>query len=124
MARDHWKLQAFTLADSLITELYSVSSSGPPEERFGIQAQARRAAVSIATNIVEGSARATTREYSRFLTIATGSARETAYLLSVAARLGFVDESAAGRLANEYEHVAAMLIKLVSGFEYSDDRKP
>ncbi len=121
MARDHRKLQAFQLADGLIADLYAVTRTLPPEERFGTQSQLRRAAVSVATNIVEGSARATTREYCRFLTVAVGSARETAHLLSVAARLGLVNKESAERLGDAYDKVAATLLKIITGYALADD---
>ena len=90
MSRDHRKLKVFTLADELVLRVYAESASFPPEERYGLSVQLRRAAVSVATNIVEGCARSTTRDDLHFISIATGSAAETLYLLDLSRRLGFL----------------------------------
>ncbi len=117
MSRDHRKLNAFVLADSLIVEVYRGTATFPPGERFGLQAQVRRAAVSAATNIVEGSTRASTREYCRFLEVALGSAREAGYLMGVARRLQFVSDDVGTTLAAKYDELAAMLNRAVASLE-------
>ena len=78
--RDHTKLRAFELADqlALTTYKYKATASFPREEQFRLTSQLLRAAVSIASNIVEGCARFTESEYIRFLEISYGSAREVA----------------------------------------------
>lgn len=113
MSRDHRKLEVFHLADRLVLELYQISKALPDSERYGLQTQLRRASVSIATNIVEGSARPSTPDYCRFLSIAHGSAREVCYLLSLCTRLGYLPDSATMRLADRYDHAAAMLQGLI-----------
>jgi four helix bundle protein len=99
MGRDHRKLVVFALADRLVDEAYAASRAFPAAERFGLQAQLRRAAISAAINIVEGSARRTTREYLSFLNIAAASAAEAAYLGELSVRLGFIERSQGQRLS-------------------------
>jgi len=77
----------------------------------------RRAAVSIACNIVEGSARGTVREYLRFLYIALGSAAELQYLVSLASELGFSDSKEAAPLRERSGDVVRQLQALVTRIE-------
>jgi four helix bundle protein len=83
MARDHRKLRVFGDAHQLTLAIYKHTKRFPKDEWFGLRAQIRRAAVSIATNIVEGSARLTTREYLNFLNVARSSGAEVAYLVDL-----------------------------------------
>jgi four helix bundle protein len=90
--RDHTKLKAFEIADSVVMEVYRVTRSFPKEEIFGLTSQVRRSAMSIASNIVEGCARNSEADYLRFLDMSYGSAKELEYQLSVADRLGYSTE--------------------------------
>ena len=112
MSRDHRKLNVFTRADELVIRVYAETASFPMEERYGLCAQIRRAAVSAATNIVEGCARRTTRDYLHFINIATGSAAETLYLLSLAMRLGFLRAEVYRDFEPKYNQLLAGLQKL------------
>jgi four helix bundle protein len=80
----------FVWADELVLEIYQATQRFPRSEQFGLQAQLRRAAISVATNIVEGSARRSAREYGNFLNIALGSASEARYLVDLSGRLRFL----------------------------------
>jgi len=108
MSRDHRRFSVFSEANTLVVRVYRVTASIPVSERFGLQAQIRRAAVSVPTNIVEGSARDSTTEYCRFLEIA--SARECEYLAQLCACLGFMGGDEAAALASRYEAVASKLL--------------
>lgn len=110
--RDPSKLRAFELADELALLVYRETADFPKEERFGLVSQMRRAAVSGASNIVEGCARETLAEYVRFLNIAYGSVRELEYQISLAERLGFLrSASTVRRLAIETAKVLNGLIR-------------
>jgi len=88
--RDHTKLRAFILADEVTLMIYQVTRYFPKKEMYGLTSQIRRAAVSVPSNIVEGSSRSTQAEYCRFLEIAFGSLREMHYQFDLAVRLGYV----------------------------------
>jgi four helix bundle protein len=73
---DSWKL-----THKLALAIYDASDRWPVQERYGLTAQIRRAALSVATNIAEGSAKRGPREFRRYLDIALGSLSEVSYLL-------------------------------------------
>jgi four helix bundle protein len=113
MSRDHRKLRVFGMADELVVRVYHLTKRFPVDERFGLRTQLRRAAISVATNIVEGCARTSTREYAHFLNIAFGSAAEAQYLLLLAAKLEFVPEHDSRPLDAGYHDLLAALQKLL-----------
>ena len=117
MSRDHRKLRVFQEADALVEHVYRVSKGFPPEERYGLQSQIRRAAVSAACNIVEGSARQSEREYLHFLNMATGSAAEAEYLLPLAVRLGFLDSSNGEPIAQRYAGLSSALRAMIRALQ-------
>jgi four helix bundle protein len=108
----------------LALTVYKATSGMAAEERYGLRAQLRRAAVSAATNIVEGSARATGREYSRFLEIAHASARECSYLTSLAARLDLMPANVARSIGEDYDRLAASLLAAAHAIARAPDRTP
>ena len=112
--RDHTKLRAFELSDELALLVYKISVGFPKEEIYGLTSQMRRSAVSVPSNIVEGSARESEPEYLRFLEIAYGSLKESHYQFTIASRLGYVgapEVAAGGQKFTETEKVLAALIR-------------
>jgi four helix bundle protein len=97
------KAHAFTL------EVYRISRSFPPEERFGLTSQIRRSASSIGTNIAEGCGRDGDRELARFISIAAGSASETEYHLLLAHDLAYLSADAHNQLDAGVSEVRRML---------------
>ncbi|HEX7086794.1 MAG TPA: four helix bundle protein [Vicinamibacterales bacterium] len=112
MSRDPWKLEVFCLADDLVVRIYNATQNFPEEERFGLRAQLRRAALSVPANLVEGCARDSSKDYVHFVNIAFSSACETRYLLHVAHRLAFIGNDEYADLARAYDRVCKALNRL------------
>lgn len=111
--RDHKKLKAFELADALALAVYRATRDFPREEQFGLTSQMRLAAVSTASNIVEGCARHTERDYLYFLDMAYGSSRELEYQVSLARRLQYLDNDIHASLAPACEENSKVLNGLI-----------
>src|SRR5580700_75457 len=83
------ELVAWQRAIELSLAVYKLTASFPPDERFGLTNQLRRASVSIASNIAEGYGRQTKGEYLQFLGHARGSNCEVQTQIFIAGGLGF-----------------------------------
>ena len=112
--RDYKKLRAFELADQLALSVYRQTAAFPKHEQFGLTSQLRRAAVSAASNIVEGCARRSEADYLHFLDMSYGSVREVEYQLSLAFRLGYLDESQYPPLAQSSDEASRVLNGLIN----------
>ena len=105
-------LIAWQRSIDFVVEVYDLSREFPADERFGLTSQLRKAAISISSNIAEGSGRASTRELLNFLNISRGSLKESESLLVVSQRLGFSTEDQCIRsfaLADEIGRLTAGL---------------
>lgn len=88
-ARKHHDLLVWQEAMALAKAIYALTAGFPPDERFGLISQLRRAAVSVPSNIAEGAARGSNREFRQFLMVARGSLSELDTQLILAQELGF-----------------------------------
>ena len=89
--KTHKDLDVWKLSIQLVKDIYQLSSKFPSDEKFGLVAQIRRAVVSIPSNIPEGEARNSDKDYIRFLYISLGSLSEIETQLIIAEELGFSD---------------------------------
>jgi four helix bundle protein len=97
----------------LIDLIYAQSASWPASEMYGLISQVRRAAVSIAANIAEGSGRTGKREYAHHVSIARGSLHEVETLLIVADRLGYCTSETTKNLLFQLAEIGRMLTGLI-----------
>jgi four helix bundle protein len=106
--RTHRDLVAWQEAMKLVETVYQQTASFPKQEAFSLTAQIRRAAISVPSNIAEGAARNSPREFYQFSGIATGSLAELETQVELAIRLNYLPENAealsqvrrVGRLVN------------------------
>ena len=110
MVKTHKDLDVWRKSMNLVKSVYSLTAAFPKEEIYGLVAQMRRAAISIPSNIAEGGARDSNREFIRFLYISLGSLAELETQLLLSRDLGFVKGS---EIDDDIERVRKMLFGLI-----------
>ena len=124
MLRTYKDLKVWRKSFNLCISVYRVTTSFPPAERFGLTAQVRRATVSVPSNIAEGYARETTRDYIRHLWIARGSLAEVETQLMLSRELRMVDLPKLEALLTDVAEVERMLSALIRSLkEKGSDRR-
>ncbi|MFH1142426.1 MAG: four helix bundle protein [Candidatus Uhrbacteria bacterium] len=111
--KPYQKLVAWQKAHLLVKMIYKVTEGFPKEEQFGLISQLRRAAVSIPTNIVEGSLRGSKLDFKRFLRISRASLGECEYLLELSKELGFIDSDSFEEIEEVRKDTGALLQGLI-----------
>ncbi len=109
MKRKHHDLLAWQEAIKLVTAVYSLTKTFPREEQFGLTSQMRRAAVSVPSNIAEGAARGTEKEFSHFLILARGSLSELETQLTISRELGYASDT------TEIDALLDRVFRLIAG---------
>ena len=118
MQKPHKQLRAWQLAMEIAQTVYGLSSTFPPDEKFGLTNQMRRSAVSIASNIAEGAGRQTSKEFVQFLHIAQGSLSELDTQLELAQKLGYLSKDSwetVDALFQEEDKILSGLIRSKKG---------
>jgi four helix bundle protein len=91
--KTHKDLDVWKMSVNLVTDIYKITSKFPKEELYGLTSQIRRSSVSIPSNIAEGAARKSDKEFIQFLHIALGSCMELETQIIISKNLTFVSDS-------------------------------
>jgi four helix bundle protein len=113
MEKPHKKLDVWQRSMDLTVDLYAQTDRFPKEERYGLTDQLRRAAVSVPSNIAEGAARQSRKEFAHFLRIAQGSVSELDTQIELARRLGFLGADGWSQVDEQLERIDKMLSGLI-----------
>ena len=120
MVRDYRELEAWRLAMDLAEAVYGLTRQFPRTEEYRLTSQLLRAAVSVPANIAEGNARASRKDYARFVSIARGSLAETETFLMLARRFGLSRPDVIDSVLSEADRVGRILNGLHRSLETSD----
>lgn len=112
--RGYKDLKVWQKAMDLVVAIYTTTSKFPNNEIYGLSSQMKRAAVSIVSNIAEGSKRQTKKDFKHFLTMAFGSGAELETQLEIAKRLLIVDEKDFIHVDDLLQEVMRMLSTFIS----------
>ncbi len=115
--KTHKDLDVWKESMRLAREVYQLTQAFPREEIYGLVSQLRRAAVSVPSNIAEGAARASTKEFTQFLYTASGSLSELETQLLLARELGWVTEEGIFNLVERVRMMIFGLIRQVKGIQ-------
>ena len=106
------ELKVWQLAMAIVIEVYRVTRAFPTDEKFGLIAQLRRAAVAISSNIAEGRSRLGAAEFRHFVSIARGCVAEVETQLAVAVALGYIGIEETTTLSAQLDELSKMLFVL------------
>jgi len=110
---EHKNLAAWSKSIDLVTNVYSKTKKFPQSEKFGLVNQMRKCAVSIPSNIAEGSARNSTKDYLKFLYISLGSATELDTQVIICEKLGLMKSNEKIELTGKLGEVIRLLHGLI-----------
>jgi four helix bundle protein len=103
------KLDAWQKAVELADVVYTATRSLPSNERFGLTQQIRRAAVSVSSNLAEGSSRGSKKDFARFVEMAYGSLMEAVSQATIARRMQYIDDASLNLIRDLADELARML---------------
>lgn len=112
MNKSYEDLQIWQKAMSLAELIYQITGQFPSEEKYGLVSQLRRCAVSIPSNIAEGCARESQKEFLQFLSVAQGSTTQLKTQILLSQRISYIDDIRTQKLVSATEEIAKMLYGL------------
>lgn len=112
--KTHKDLDVWKKAVDFVTDLYKETQNFPKEELYGLTSQMRRAAISVPSNIAEGAARQSNKEYIRFLYISLGSLMEIDTQLIIALNLEYIEIKKYEVLKVDIDEIGRMLNGLIN----------
>nr|WP_027339001.1 four helix bundle protein [Halonatronum saccharophilum] len=110
--KTHKDLFVWKDAIDLVEEVYDITSYFPQNEVYGLVSQIRRSVVSVPSNIAEGAARGSKKDFKRFLYIALGSLSEVETQMIIAKRLGYTSKSLDSELIKIRKMILGLIRKL------------
>ena len=113
MEKPHKKLDAWKLSMDLVIDVYQTTDRFPRQEQYSLTDQIRRAAISIPSNIAEGAARQTKKEFSNYLHMAQGSLSELDTQLELARRLVYLNDETWRILDQRMERIDKVISGLI-----------
>lgn len=114
MKRAHKQLDAWKEAVALATDVYKLTETFSKTEIYGLTSQMRRATVSVSSNIAEGAARFSTKEFAQFLNIAGGSLSELDTHIEIAVNLSYISDTQKKEIEPKIDSIAAKLAGLIN----------
>jgi four helix bundle protein len=115
--KTHKDLIAWQKSIDLVTDVYQITRGFPKEEMYGIVNQLRRAAVSVPSNIAEGAARFSKKEFCHFLYISLGSAAELETQLVISNNLNYLESGASAKFQMQLSEIRKTIIGLISSLK-------
>jgi four helix bundle protein len=114
---NYLELKIWQQSRKVVKEVYSLTGFFPQSQIYGLSSQMQQAAISISSNIAEGSGRSTDKEFLRFLDIANGSAFELESQLFLCLDLGFSKKEEVNPLIAELKEIQKMIYKFKQSLE-------
>ncbi|MGH7885859.1 MAG: four helix bundle protein [Thermodesulfobacteriota bacterium] len=106
-------LKVLNKAHKLVLGIYNITKIFPEEEKYRLVDQLCRASASVPTNIAEGKARKTNKEFIRFLVISRSSVEEVKYLLLLSKDLNYISLDLFTKFIDDYNEIGKMLNGLI-----------
>ena len=123
MDKPHKKLDVWNAGVDLVLVIYQATRRFPKEERFTLTGQLRRAALSLPSNIAEGAARQTGKEFIQYLHVARASLSELDTQVEIAKRLGYLEDKPWTSLDVQMERIDTMLSGLIRHLKTAGHQK-